>query len=296
MAFVNSQTLWKCALLRVIDQNVLFFCFYFIFYLSQTFWWNADGASSSTVQIDNLECTKYNSICQANVVLIRRLEPGRYYDFRVSVKDTRGGMTVQSCSITATNYTTPQDLIFPHKAGIIMVPEVNKTATNAYHFCTVHIQSLKPLCFHLRIRLGCQTWHSSWLCDCTKKSTHSERCDFGIARITIVCHSPENRFATHNRGYNHFVGAVRLWNEINVPFDIARKCKHPLVCLQILVFSTWNLHWTIFIGCVCGTRPGYTKHSRAESCSDRTGCTRCAAGIHNRSASNKTSSLPTTGR
>lgn len=86
---------------------------------------NTDGASSSTVQIDTLECTKYNSICQANVVLIRRLEPGRYYDFKVSVKDTKGGMTMQSCSITATNYTTPHDLIFPHKAGIIMVPEVS---------------------------------------------------------------------------------------------------------------------------------------------------------------------------
>lgn len=34
-------------------------------------------------------------------------------------------MTVQSCSITATNYTTPHDIIFPHKTGIIMVPEVS---------------------------------------------------------------------------------------------------------------------------------------------------------------------------
>lgn len=82
-------------------------------------------ASSSTVQIDSLKCTKYNSICQANVILIRRLESGRYYDFKVAVKDTRGGMTTQSCSITATNYTTPHDVIFPHKTGIIMVPEVS---------------------------------------------------------------------------------------------------------------------------------------------------------------------------
>lgn len=81
-------------------------------------------ASSSTVRIDTLKCTRYNSLCQANVVLIRRLEPGRYYDFRVTVKDTQGGMATQSCSITATNYTTPHDIIFPHKTGIIMVPEV----------------------------------------------------------------------------------------------------------------------------------------------------------------------------
>uniref|UniRef100_A0A182MS56 Cadherin domain-containing protein n=1 Tax=Anopheles culicifacies TaxID=139723 RepID=A0A182MS56_9DIPT len=86
-------------------------------------------ASSSTVQIETLPCTKFNSICQANVILTRRLEPGRYYDFQVSVKDTKGGMTIQSCSITATNFTTPHDVIFPHKAGIIMVPEDAKKGT-----------------------------------------------------------------------------------------------------------------------------------------------------------------------
>ncbi|XP_058444287.1 cadherin-86C isoform X2 [Malaya genurostris] len=86
-------------------------------------------ASASTVQIETLPCTKFNSICQANVILTRRLEPGRYYDFQVSVKDTKGGMSVQSCSITATNFTTPHDLIFPHKTGIIMVPEDAKKGT-----------------------------------------------------------------------------------------------------------------------------------------------------------------------
>lgn len=81
-------------------------------------------ASSSTVQIESLPCTKYNSVCQANVILTRRLESGRYYDFQVSVKDTKGGMAQQACSITATNFTTPHDTIFPHKTGIIMIPEV----------------------------------------------------------------------------------------------------------------------------------------------------------------------------
>lgn len=81
-------------------------------------------SSASTVQIDSLPCTKYNSVCQANVVLRRRLEPGRYYDFQVSVKDTKGGMAQQSCSITATNFTTPTDLIFPKRTNIIMVSEV----------------------------------------------------------------------------------------------------------------------------------------------------------------------------
>lgn len=83
-------------------------------------------ASSATIKIESLPCTKYNSVCQANVILQRRLEPGRYYDFQVSVKDTKGGMATQSCSITATNFTTPHDLIFPHKPSIIMIPEVNQ--------------------------------------------------------------------------------------------------------------------------------------------------------------------------
>lgn len=64
------------------------------------------------------------------MILTRRLEAGRYYDFQVSVKDTKGGMTVQSCSITATNFTTPHDVIFPHKAAIIMVSEVSNTNYN----------------------------------------------------------------------------------------------------------------------------------------------------------------------
>lgn len=82
--------------------------------------------TSSIVQIESLPCTKYNSVCQANVVLKRRLEAGRYYDFQVSVKDTKGGLAQQTCSITATNFTTPTDLIFPKKTSIIMVKEVSK--------------------------------------------------------------------------------------------------------------------------------------------------------------------------
>jgi len=91
-------------------------------------------ASASTVKVESLPCTKYNSVCQANIVLQRRLEPGRYYDFQVSVKDTKGGMTTQLCSITATNFTTPHDLIFPHKPGIIMIPEV-RTLPMPIHMC-----------------------------------------------------------------------------------------------------------------------------------------------------------------
>lgn len=90
------------------------------------------SASTNVVKVESLPCTKYNSVCQANIVLQRRLEPGRYYDFTVSVKDSKGGMATQLCSITATNFTTPHDLIFPHKPGIIMIPEV-RTLSNVPH-------------------------------------------------------------------------------------------------------------------------------------------------------------------
>lgn len=101
-------------------------------------------ASSSTVKIESLPCTKYNSVCQANVILSRRLEPGRYYDFQVSVKDTKGGMATQLCSITATNFTTPHDLIFPHKPGIIMIPEVSLKYT-----VSICISPFFPISMHI---------------------------------------------------------------------------------------------------------------------------------------------------
>lgn len=63
-------------------------------------------------------------MCQANVVLRRRLDAGRYYDFRVQVRDTRGGSATISCSINASNATTPKDTIFPHIPGLIMIAEV----------------------------------------------------------------------------------------------------------------------------------------------------------------------------
>lgn len=89
-------------------------------------------SASSTVQIESLPCTKYNSICQANVILKRRLEAGRYYDFQIAVKDTKGNTATQACSITATNFTTPHDMIFPHKPAIIMVPEVSTLESLAH--------------------------------------------------------------------------------------------------------------------------------------------------------------------
>ncbi|XP_013136857.1 PREDICTED: cadherin-86C [Papilio polytes] len=82
------------------------------------------------VGIETLPCTRYNSVCQANVILLRRLEPGRYVDFRLSVRNTRGRSSRIACSITGTNATTPRDTIFPHQPSIILVPEDAKRGTD----------------------------------------------------------------------------------------------------------------------------------------------------------------------
>ncbi|KAK0160780.1 hypothetical protein PV328_008149 [Microctonus aethiopoides] len=78
---------------------------------------------SPVVRIDNLPCTLYNKVCQANVILIRRLIPGRLHDFAVRVRDSKGDYNSMQATISVTNATTPRDLIFPHIPALIMVPE-----------------------------------------------------------------------------------------------------------------------------------------------------------------------------
>lgn len=76
------------------------------------------------VRIDNLPCTLYNKVCQANVILIKRLIPGRLHDFAVRVRDTKGDSNCMQATISVTNTTTSRDKIFPHIPSLIMVPEV----------------------------------------------------------------------------------------------------------------------------------------------------------------------------
>jgi len=76
------------------------------------------------VRIDNLPCTLYNKVCQANVILTKRLIPGRLHDFAVRVRDTKGDSNSMQATISATNATTSRDKIFPHIPSLIMVPEV----------------------------------------------------------------------------------------------------------------------------------------------------------------------------
>ncbi|CAD6208320.1 GSCOCG00003329001-RA-CDS [Cotesia congregata] len=75
------------------------------------------------VRIENLPCTLYNKVCQANVILTRRLTAGRLHDFAVRVRDSKGDSNSMQATISVTNATTPRDKIFPHIPALIMVPE-----------------------------------------------------------------------------------------------------------------------------------------------------------------------------
>jgi hypothetical protein len=66
----------------------------------------------------------YNKVCQANVILTRRLVAGRLHDFVVRVRDSKGDVNSMQATISVTNSTTPRDKIFPHVPTLIMVPEV----------------------------------------------------------------------------------------------------------------------------------------------------------------------------
>ncbi|XP_046738432.1 cadherin-86C [Diprion similis] len=84
------------------------------------------AAVQPIVRIENLPCTLYNKVCQANVILTRRLVPGRLHDFAVRVKDSKGDSNSMQATISVTNASTPRDMIFPHVPSIIMVPEDTK--------------------------------------------------------------------------------------------------------------------------------------------------------------------------
>ncbi|XP_034949613.1 uncharacterized protein [Chelonus insularis] len=101
--------------LRATDQDV---DFPLVFDITSTI--------SPVVRIENLPCTLYNKVCQANVILTRRLTAGRLHDFAVRVRDSKGDSNSMQATISVTNATTPRDTIFPHIPTLIMVPEDTK--------------------------------------------------------------------------------------------------------------------------------------------------------------------------
>lgn len=78
---------------------------------------------SAIVSVTTLNCSKFNSVCQANVALRRQLEVGRFYDFTVEVSNQRKEAERLKCSFSATNATTPLERIFPGAPSVLMVSE-----------------------------------------------------------------------------------------------------------------------------------------------------------------------------
>ncbi|XP_014475326.1 PREDICTED: cadherin-86C-like [Dinoponera quadriceps] len=105
------------------------------------------------VRIDNLPCTLYNKVCQANVILTKRLTPGRLHDFAVRVRDTKGDSNSMQATISATNATTSRDKIFPHIPSLIMVPEDTKPGKELdYLLVRANSWSGKPVYIELWVR------------------------------------------------------------------------------------------------------------------------------------------------
>ncbi|XP_022919825.2 cadherin-86C [Onthophagus taurus] len=80
---------------------------------------------NNVVELETLNCTKFNSICQANVVLKSKLVPERFYDFTVIVENGKGDVETMECSFKATNATTPIEKIFPGAPSLVSISELS---------------------------------------------------------------------------------------------------------------------------------------------------------------------------
>ena len=89
---------------------------------------------ASIVRVVDLPCTKNMSYCQANLVLARRLEPGRVYNVRLRVRDSKGDSTTVSTEVQASNFSASLDMVFPHRPNVIMVPEVSSSNRRTKYF------------------------------------------------------------------------------------------------------------------------------------------------------------------
>ncbi|CAH1173879.1 unnamed protein product [Phaedon cochleariae] len=78
---------------------------------------------SSHVEVESLNCSRFNSVCQANVVLKTRIEAGRIYDFTLEVRSQRNEFATMDCSFRATNATTPVHKIFPGAPSLLSISE-----------------------------------------------------------------------------------------------------------------------------------------------------------------------------
>ncbi|KAK9737398.1 hypothetical protein QE152_g10732 [Popillia japonica] len=112
--------------------------------------------------LETLNCTRFNSICQANVVLKNRLEIGRIYDFSVSVSNSKGDSDVMQCSFRSTNATTPIEKIFPGAPSLLTVSESARRNSEIGHI-RAHGKSTgdRKVLLELGVR-KCKTKFGNW--------------------------------------------------------------------------------------------------------------------------------------
>lgn len=77
------------------------------------------------IRIENTPCPPNTTAgCQADVYLDRVLIPGQTFQFRITVRDTRGDTTTVPVRLVATEARSDVETIFPHIPAIVIVPEV----------------------------------------------------------------------------------------------------------------------------------------------------------------------------
>lgn len=89
---------------------------------------------SYVVKVENLPCLPNSTYCEANVYLERLLMVNQVFQFRFTVRDTKGDTTTTLVSIKATDAKVDINTIFPHIPGIIVLPEVRKTKDRVLYY------------------------------------------------------------------------------------------------------------------------------------------------------------------
>uniref|UniRef100_A0A2H8TNX3 Cadherin-related family member 1 n=1 Tax=Melanaphis sacchari TaxID=742174 RepID=A0A2H8TNX3_9HEMI len=115
-------------------------------------YFQATDFGSYVIRIENLPCPPNTTIgCQADVYLDRVLIPGQTFQFRITVRDTRGDTTTVPVRLVATEARSDVETIFPHIPAIIIVPEDVKVNTELeYVIVKKNMESRKSASIELR--------------------------------------------------------------------------------------------------------------------------------------------------
>lgn len=121
------------------------------------------------IRIENLPCPPNTTAgCQADVYLDRVLIPGQTFQFRITVRDTRGDTTTVPVRLVATEARSDIETIFPHIPAIIIVPEVRISKASLFlidffeFFVFKHfLRNYFVLCLRTDVvdTTGCQSQH-----------------------------------------------------------------------------------------------------------------------------------------